>query len=379
MAGRDVFHYSIPAFDVDGDGQLEYGDQIGSAKLRVRGDELLVSRLNPRKARIVETRRHSQVAVCSGEFVVLRPMAIERRYLKYVFLSEPTRQQLDSATQSVTRSHQRVDPELISKLRIDVPEPRQQRAIANFLDTETVRIDDLMQRRERQQELVSDRFAGVVEHRIRRLTEELGDVPLRHAAESIVVGIVITPAAWYADEGVLALRGVNIRPGRLDLSDTVRLTPEGHAHNRKSELNTGDVVVVRTGQAGVAAVVPPELAGSNCIDLLRVRPATGLVSEYLAFVLNSDWTQKHIAEHSVGSIQAHFNVGSLKALQIPLPSLDVQHQVVRELEREAMIHGRLEAACERQVALLQEHRQALITAAVTGQLDLARDIAEEAS
>jgi type I restriction enzyme S subunit len=134
-------------------------------------------------------------------------------------------------------------------------------------------------------------------------------------------------------------------------------------------LRAGDVVVVRTGQAGVAAVVPTELHGANCIDLLIIRPNT-IDPHYLVRVLNSDWTQKHIGKHSVGTIQSHFNLSALGDLPLPLPDLETQQSLVQEL---AGIAGKLDDTIERiktQVRLLEEHRQALITAAVTGELEV---------
>ena len=83
----------------------------------------------------------------------------------------------------------------------------------------------------------------------------------------------------------------------------------------KSRLIRGDIVVVRTGQAGAACVVPEDMDGANCVDLLIVRRSPRLDPQFLEYVINSDWTIKHIEQHSVGSIQSHFNVESLKQLR----------------------------------------------------------------
>ena len=91
-------------------------------------------------------------------------------------------------------------------------------------------------------------------------------------------------------------------------------------------------MVVRTGQAGAAAVVPPELDGCNCIDLVVVRPSIGTVSEFLEFVLNSDWTQKHVDKYSVGTIQSHFNVGAVKLVPVPRPPAPEQRRIAEQLK-----------------------------------------------
>lgn len=154
------------------------------------------------------------------------------------------------------------------------------------------------------------------------------------------------------------------------MAEAVYLSDEGHEANSKSALRAGDLVVVRTGQAGAAAVVPPELEGANCIDLLIVRGVRGVRSRFLEYVLNSDWTLKHIGEHSVGSIQAHFNVASLREVPVPVPPVEVQDHAVASLERVTEHHRRTLARLTKQLGLLIEHRQALITAAVTGECSL---------
>ena len=73
LAGREVFHYSIPAVQAMGDGQVEDGDSIDSSKFVLEGDELLVSKLNPRKGTLALARPHTMLSVCSTEFVPLLP------------------------------------------------------------------------------------------------------------------------------------------------------------------------------------------------------------------------------------------------------------------------------------------------------------------
>jgi len=242
--------------------------------------------------------------------------------------------------------------------------------IAAFLDSETSRIDSLIHMKEQIVGLVWSRRTCVLEDSIRSLVRNHGAFPLKYASVKIEVGIVITPSAWYAESGVIALRGLNIKPGTISLDDVVRISAEGHRIHRKSTLCTGDVVVVRTGQAGAAAVVPPELDGSNCVDLLIIRPSDNIIPEFLAFVINCDWTQKHVDEFSVGTIQSHFNVGAIKEVPIPIPPKPVQRRVVEVLSANTARTAQIATRLDSQIALLRERREALITAAVTGQLDI---------
>ncbi|MFI1759658.1 restriction endonuclease subunit S [Streptomyces sp. NPDC020571] len=262
--------------------------------------------------------------------------------------------------------------EALAAMVVTVPPLDEQRRIADFLDAETARIDLLLGKRRRMGDLLTLRRERITEQ-VLGLEEGHSTplVPLKYLVHEVSVGIVVTPAKWYVDDGgVPALRGLNVQPGRILPENLVYISNSGHAENLKSRLKAGDVVVVRTGQAGAAAVVPRELDGVNCIDLIIVRPGKKVDPSYVTYVLNSDYAKGQVGLNSVGSIQAHFNVGAMKQLPIPAVSRSEQAAKVAILDREI---GSMNALSERLAAqdrLLKERRQALITAAVTGQLDV---------
>ncbi len=241
-----------------------------------------------------------------------------------------------------------------------------QRRIACFLDAETARIDGLAAARRRMRHLLLLRRERTVEQII-GLDTRPPMIPLKYVVQSVSVGIVVTPANWYVDEGgIPALRGLNVQPGRIDGSNMIQISYEGHRENMKSRLSAGDVVVVRTGQAGAAAIVPAELDGGNCIDLLIIRPGKNTDPSFLTHYLNSSYARDKITEHSVGSIQAHFNVASMKNLEFPNIELAEQQRRAASLDELIGELDLLDSQLEAQLERLTERRQALITAAVTG-------------
>lgn len=304
------------------------------------------------------------------ELFVFRPSPrIVDRYLYYVTQSQEFTEH-GAATLYGAHGVRRVDDQFARDYRVWLPPVSVQRSIADYLDRETARIDALVAAKRRLLELLEERWQGSLETRIRGLSETYGEIPLKYISREVVVGIVITPSAWYADSGVPAVRGVNVSPGAISMDEVVYLTDEGHRLHPKSRLRAGDVVVVRTGQAGTAAVVPAELDGVNCIDLVIIRTGDAYAPEFLEFVLNSDWLQKHIAEHSVGTIQSHFNVGAAAQIPVPRVPLAEQRPIAAQLRRDRGRTAELMSTVDRQVELLREHRQALITAAVTGELEI---------
>lgn len=152
------------------------------------------------------------------------------------------------------------------------------------------------------------------------------------ACDRITVGIVVKPASYYTDlpSGIPALRSLNVFPGRFDLSELVRLSPEGHKQNAKSELIAGDVVVVRTGRPGDSAVVSEAVSGMNLIDLILVRPKADLLPEYLVEFLNSEYGKRRVYRGSAGTAQQHLNVTEFERIDLPLPSLaDQRHAIAK--------------------------------------------------
>jgi type I restriction enzyme S subunit len=383
--GMDVvFHYSIPVFDEIGDGAFEDPAEIGSGKTLLRGGEVLVSKLNPRKQRVLVAPQHEVPTVCSGEFVALRPVGIDPGYLVYRFLAEDTRQMLDSRVQSVTRSHQRVRPDDIAKMWMDLPSSNEQRAIADYLDAETARIDALVAKKRCIVELLEAQFRArqvsilTGSHAVERVGHAiLGSIPAhwevrraKHCTAGITVGVVVNPSSYFVDEGVPFIHGTDVREGKIDETSMKFLSVESNLALAKSIVRSGDVVAMRVGYPGRASVVPRALDGSNCASVLIFRQSPILAPDILMEFLNSPLGRLQIESVQYGAAQGVMNVSDAVDLNVPVPPHDEQQDVSCAL-RKARDHWRAtSSAIERQVAVIAEHREALITAAVTGELDI---------
>lgn len=143
--------------------------------------------------------------------------------------------------------------------------------------------------------------------------------------ERIVVGHVGPTSHGYTTDGILFLRTQNVRPMRIDLADCQTITTAFHNSLRKSQLKGNDVVIARVGaNRGMAAVIPPEIDGANCGNIIVVTPGRSLVPSYFAFLVNSELGQRELLGGSVGSAQGVINTGAVKRWKIPVPSLDQQ-------------------------------------------------------
>lgn len=156
------------------------------------------------------------------------------------------------------------------------------------------------------------------------------EVKLGDLAEYVTVGYVGPMAHEYLSSGIPFLRSQDIKPYRIDVSDITYISETFHEKIKKSALQPGDVVIVRTGRPGTSAVIPESLSVANCSDMVIVRPGTNLDSRFLCYYINSI-AQDHVSAYSVGAVQQHYNVGSAKELKILLPPLPEQQAIARIL------------------------------------------------
>lgn len=161
---------------------------------------------------------------------------------------------------------------------------------------------------------------------------ELNVHKISDLALDATVGFVGSMSSLFVDEGVPLLRGQNIHPYRLDLTNLKYISQETHAKWKKSSLRAGDVAIVRVGEPGTACVIPEEIGDLNAASLVIIRPdPTKLDSNYLCFYLNSPLGKHEISGRLVGSVQQVLNVKTAADLEIDLPPLTEQKAIAHIL------------------------------------------------
>jgi type I restriction enzyme S subunit len=188
---------------------------------------------------------------------------------------------------------------------------------------------------------------------------------LKHVSPQLTVGIVVEPSKLYTDEGVPALRSLNVKAGAITLDNLVFITQAGHELHPKSRLRAGDIVAVRTGQPGASAVIPQELDGCNCIDLIVIRKPVAGSERFLCWYLGADPALVQFSTGSGGAIQQHFNISTAANLIVTVPPLAEQTAIAAFLGSETAKIDALVTEQQRLIELLNEKRQAVISHAIT--------------
>jgi type I restriction enzyme S subunit len=161
--------------------------------------------------------------------------------------------------------------------------------------------------------------------------------------------------------------GINAKGAR-------RITEESNLALHQSMLRCGDLVTVRVGYPGTTAVVPPELDRCNCASMMIIRKPRKCRPEWLCYVMNSPVGRSQVDVVEYGAAQKQFNIGHAVEFRIPIPPPEEQTQIVGYLDRERTRLATLEGKVLNSIGFLREYRTALISAAVTGQIDVRGEV-----
>lgn len=145
-------------------------------------------------------------------------------------------------------------------------------------------------------------------------------IKIKDVCEKISVGFVGTTSPFYTnkEEGIPILRSKNIRLGRIDMNDLAYVTKEFHEKNKKSQLQKGDVVIVRVGQnRGDVCKISNKFQQLNVANCVFLRPFKKY-SDYIELILRSNYGQKLLLSISTGSAQEVLNTGAIAELEIPI-------------------------------------------------------------
>jgi type I restriction enzyme S subunit len=304
---------------------------------------------------------------CTTELLVMQPVETESRFLRYVCLSRDFIDAVDAST--FGSKMPRADWDFIGNMAVPVPRIPQQRAIADYLDRETARLDALVAAKERVLGLLAEKRRALI---TRAVTHGLDPrAPLRdsgiHWLGEIPAHWEMVPFRWYS----------RIRSGDFLPSDDIAIEADAvrriqviggnglAGYTDRSNVEGTTVVIGRVGAlcGNVHLVEGPAWITDNALLLESVR---SFVPSYLAHVL------RELDLNSLANKTAQpLITGSMVAdLRGPLPPSDEQRGIVEYITHEAAKIAAVYAATERTIVLLKERRAALIAAAVTGRLEV---------
>lgn len=315
------------------------------------------------------------------------------KFLNYLVRSDEYTLYFKAFSSGVIDSRLRIYPDTFGRLFCSVPPLPEQHAIADFLDRETAKIDALIAEQQRLIGLLAEKRQATISHAVTKGlnpdapmkdsgVEWLGDVPGHWKVGkcgfylTILSGFAFPSAGFTEDENATKLlRGINVGVSRLKWDETIywrRLEDDGLD---VYEMRTGDLVIgmdrpLISGGVRVAKVKEADLP---CLLLQRVASLTTgsqLNSDYLLHLLSSEMFVAHFTPDTTGVSVPHISPDQICNFVIPIPPKPEQQNIVKHVAGELTKLDTLTAEAQRAIALLQERRTALISAAVTGKIDV---------
>lgn len=347
---------------------------------------------------IISTGIKAAVAtIAEGEIVLLnqrnalfRPFPIaERKFLYYILFDYNFKAAFENCIDS-TGQQPNISPIDIGNIFVAVPPINEQTTIVAFLDQETAKMDNLINQQKKLIELLKEKRQAVISHAVTKGlnpnapmkdsgVEWLGKVPehwgvqtIAKATKKITNGFVGPTRDILFDEGLPYIQATHIKHGRVNFGNDYYVKNEWSNAHSKSILKAGDVLIVQTGAGtGDVGLVTEQEEGYNCHALIILQSdETLLIGSYLSLLLQSEYGKSKLESVQTGAMHPHLNCGEVKFLFTPLPPLTEQTQIVTFLDHETTKIDTLITKAESAIQLLQERRTALISAAVTGKIDV---------
>ncbi len=351
-----------------------------------RAGDILFGKLRPYLAKGWVAER-SGAAV--GDFLVIRPSSeVDSQFLLSCLLSPARIEEIASSVYGAKMP--RASWDFVRELEIGLPSlPTQRQAVA-FLDRETAEIDAFIADQEELIGLLAERRAATITHAVTKGldpsvslkdsgVEWLGEMPVHwHPAPisrsfRVTLGKMLDSAKAAAAGTTLLpyVRAANIRPGRLSF-DSVFEMPFRASEAANLDLRLGDLLVVEGGATvGMNAVVQEDMPGWSFQKTVnRVRSLRGSSTKLLSYYIDSARERGVIEMIAAASTFQHLTAEKLERFVMPVPPDSEQAEIAAYLDHETAELDVAIADAREAIALSRERRAALISAAVTGKIDV---------
>lgn len=342
--------------------------------------DILFGKLRPYLAKAYRAQSSGEAV---GDFHVMRPVSgFNSRFAQYQILSRDFISIVDGST--FGSKMPRASWEFVGGMKVTTPPPSEQTQIAAFLDRETAKIDELVAEQRRLMELLKEKRQAVISHAV---TKGLNpDAPMK---PSDIEWVGEVPAHWevsplkrfaevidckhytvaFLDEGLPIVSIRELRNDKIDLTNA-KLTSrsewdflrEGRPPRR------GDMIFCRNASVGAIGYIDFDEQFCMGQDVCLIRPeATG---KFMYYQLTSTLVRSQIEAFLVGATIRRANVEEIRSLIVVLPPASEQKTIADFINTETDKLDTLTTEAQSAIDLLQERRTALISAAVTGQIDV---------
>ena len=333
----------------------------------------------------------AKIGCCYSNFMqrIRVAASFDARLAWYIMNNEVARRQFDLISNSTT-GLANLNGTMIGQILVTVPPTNEQVSIIDFLDRETAKLDALITEQRTLIDLLKEKRQAVISHAVTKGldpdvamkdsgVEWLGEVPAHWTVvpiKHLVVESVAGPygasltKSMYTTSGYRVYGQQQVIPDDFTVGDYY-ISEDKYEEMRRYTVFEGDVLVSVMGTIGKVAVVPPN-AEPGIINprLVRYRCGRQIRPRFLQRVLMCEMHQEHLNFEAKGSTMDGLNMTTLAKVPIPVPPVEEQDKILEDLYKRVGWLDSLVNEAESAIILLQERRSALISAAVTGKIDV---------
>lgn len=372
---------------------LRFGDAPSRARRIVRDGDILISTVRTYLRAIAQVTNPAKNMIASTGFAVIRPRYVESRYLGYACQTEGFVN--DVIARSTGVSYPAINASELVRLHIPLPLLEEQTAIATFLDRETAKIDALIADQEKLIALLAEKRQATISHAVTKGLNPnapmkdsgvawLGEVPknweitqFKRLCDRITDGAHISPET---EGGVFSFVSTKDLDGDSINFEGCLLTSSSNFEylvRTGCRPALGDVLFSKDGTIGRTAVVQDEHEFVVASSLIIITPDKKILdSSFLNYLCKSSVVSSQVESFVKGAGLPRLSIKNLLKVVGVFPELKEQREISAYLKAETQKAVVLQSEAERAIALLKERRSALITAAVTGQIDV-RNLTQE--
>lgn len=363
-------------------------------------DELFSHKYRPQRHDVYMIKSGATTGVTAivetdARFNIWSPLAVMRCKSTYnpYFLLNYLRS--DSFQKSVQLSwtfgtQQNIGMNTLENLTVCYPPIEEQTQIANFLGHETAKIDTLIDKQQQLIKLLKEKRQAVISHAVTKGlnpdaamkdsgVEWLGEVPehwevisLKHLVSApIIDGPHLTPTKH--DEGVPFISAESVSQGYINFEKKWGyISKEDHEiFSKRYCPQLGDILMVKLGATtGVVAMVETDEAFNVWVPLATIRAKPEIPSKFVFYLLQSSNVNDAIQQSWTYGTQQTLGLGTLSNLSLPVPPQKECEQIIQLIESKVPLYDESIEKSLESLSLLQERRTALISAAVTGKIDV---------
>ena len=295
------------------------------------------------------------------------------KFFKYFLRDKGVVDQFMIASMSVGTIQRQVKWHLLKTIQLSIPSLIEQNTIANFLDTETTRIDNLIAKQEKLIELLEEQRKSIISHAVTKGlnpnapmkdsgVEWLGEVPESWVEQKIKFISKLINEKTSEKSNVIALENIESWTGKY-------IETESSFESDAVKFKKNDVLFGKL-RPYLAKVYLVENQGEAVGDIYVLRPNKLIHPQFLKFFMLSEKFIDYVNSSTNGTKMPRANWDFIGCISIFLPHIKVQHEIVEYLESAVL---KIELIINKQISLiekLKEYRSSIISHAVTGKIDV---------